>query len=71
MPLSPNLTGDHLAGWTEVDFIITLRTGERPDGSIIDPEFMPTELYARVSDEDLRALWLYVQSLPAAGDAGQ
>jgi len=71
VPLSPNLTGDHLADWTEADFMTTLRTGERPDGSIIDPEFMPTDLYARVSGEDLQALWLYVQSLPAAGDAGQ
>lgn len=65
-PLSANLTSDHIAGWTQDDFIQTIRTGTTPDGHEIDPMVMPFDIYSRMSDDDLRALWLYIQSLPPA-----
>jgi mono/diheme cytochrome c family protein len=66
IPKSPNLTpaGD-LAVWSEADFIQTLRTGTTPEGEKINNDHMPWEMYSRASDEDLQALWSYLQTLPA------
>lgn len=65
-PIAPNLTpGGVLAGWTEAEFIQTLRTGVTPSGHQLDPEFMPWESFAKFDDEELQAMWLYLESLPA------
>ncbi|HEX5840645.1 MAG TPA: c-type cytochrome [Anaerolineales bacterium] len=63
--ISPNLTpGGELAFWTEEDFINTIRTGVTPGGHPLDPELMPWQEYAKLHDDELRAVWLYLQSLP-------
>ena len=51
--------------WTEEDFFHALRRGMRPDGSVIDPEKMPWVASGRMTDEEIRAVWLYLRSLPA------
>jgi mono/diheme cytochrome c family protein len=64
-PPAANLTpGGALSGWSEADFIHALRTGTRPGGSQINPA-MPWELSGQLSDDELGALYLYLQSLPA------
>jgi cytochrome c553 len=66
MPPGPNITpGGELGGWTEADFIQTMRTGFSPHGHKLDPDFMPWDVYANMTDEELKSLWLYLQSLPA------
>jgi mono/diheme cytochrome c family protein len=61
-----NLTpGGQLAGWSEEDFIQTIRTGVAPDGVRLDDEEMPWRILGRFSDQEFRAIWLYLQSLPA------
>lgn len=61
-----NLTpAGNLAHWTETDFIQTLRTGVTPEDRKLDPELMPWDQVGRLSDDELRAIWLYLQSLPA------
>ena len=63
--ISPNLThGGELGFWAEADFINTIRTGTTPSGHQLDPEFMPWKDYAKFYDEELKAIWLYLQSLP-------
>jgi len=63
--ISPNLTpGGELAGWTEEQFINTIRTGITPGGHNLDPEFMPWKNYRLFYDEELQAIWLYLQTLP-------
>jgi len=63
-----NLTPDKetgLGGWTADTFIATLRTG-RHEGhgrEILPP--MPWPAYRNLSDDDLRAVFAYLQSLPA------
>lgn len=42
-----------------------LRTGVTPYGKALDPEFMPWDVYANMTDEELKALWMYLQSLEA------
>jgi mono/diheme cytochrome c family protein len=65
-----NLTpGGELSEWTEEDFIHTLRTGEKPDGTKLDPMMMPYPLVGQMTDEELRAIWLYLRSLPPVEEA--
>lgn len=64
--ISPNLTpGGELASWTEDQFITTVRTGVTPGGHILDSNFMPWKDYRNFYDDELKAIWLYLQSLPA------
>ena len=64
--ISPNLTPDgELAAWTEEQFITALRTGVTPSGHELDSEFMPWKDYSNFYDDELMAIWLYLQSLPA------
>jgi mono/diheme cytochrome c family protein len=61
-----NLTpGGDLANWNEAEFITALQTGVRPDGKELDPELMPWETLGKLSDDEKKALWLFLQSLPA------
>jgi mono/diheme cytochrome c family protein len=64
-PLGPNLTpGGDLANWSQADFLQTMRTGSNPDGDPLDPGFMPWSYLGRMTDDELGAIWLYLQSLP-------
>ena len=63
--ISPNLTpGGELGFWEEEDFFTAIRTGMTPSGHQLDPEFMPWPSYSLFYDEELQAIWLYMQSLP-------
>jgi len=64
-PLAPNLTpGGELAVWTEVDFMNTLRTGVTPSGHELSAS-MPWQGLGKMTDDELKAVWMYLQSLPA------
>lgn len=70
MPPGPNLTpGGELAGWSESDFIRTMRTGVSPHGHELNPEVMPWDVYAKMTDDELSALWMYIESLPPVSSA--
>jgi cytochrome c553 len=63
-PPAANLTpAGPLDRWTEADLARALREGRRPDGSAIDP-FMPWRQYRAMSDDEVRALWLYLRGVP-------
>jgi mono/diheme cytochrome c family protein len=62
---APNLTpGGELIAWQTADFIKTLRTGTTPFGHKLDPRQMPWEHFKNFSDNELTAIFLYMQSLP-------
>lgn len=63
--LGPNLTpGGDLATWSEADFIQTMRTGVTPSGRSLS-EVMPWKTFGgQMSDDELKAVFLYLQSLP-------
>ena len=64
-PPSPSLTiGGKLADWSEADFIKTLRTGVDPSNEKLT-DFMPWKDFGQTTDENLKAIWLYLRSLPA------
>jgi len=65
-PPVPDITRrGELANWTEADFITALRTGVNPAGVQLS-EFMPWKFYGRMNDVELKAIWLYLQTLPQA-----
>jgi cytochrome c553 len=59
-----NITPAGLATWTDADFLKVMRTGTRPDGRVLDT-FMPWPYFAQMTDDELRALWRFLQVVPA------
>jgi mono/diheme cytochrome c family protein len=69
-PIAPNLTGGGKWGqWNETQFMQTLRTGTTPDNRKLNPKFMPYEGFGPMSNEELSALFKYIQSQPKLADA--
>ncbi len=61
----PNITRSGvIRDWTEADLIETFRTGVTPDGRALDQELMPWRNFGRLTDDELRAVWLYITSEP-------
>jgi len=68
--LTPNLTpGGWLNAWSEEDFFTTMRTGVTPDYRPLN-EDMPWKNFGQMTDDELRSIWLYLQSLPAREQGG-
>jgi mono/diheme cytochrome c family protein len=62
-PPVPDLTSTGAAGrWTQEQFNTALRTGNRPDGTILDPN-MPVEMTQHYSDAELHALYTFLKTL--------
>ena len=58
----PDITsrpGGRVAGWTEDEFVARFHGGERIPGSP-----MPWQAFGRMSDDDLRAIYRYLRSVP-------
>jgi mono/diheme cytochrome c family protein len=63
--ITPNLTpGGELGFWTEEQFLATIQTGVTPSGHELNPELMPIKEVGNLTDDELKAIWLYLQSLP-------
>ncbi|MDQ7052943.1 MAG: cytochrome c [candidate division KSB1 bacterium] len=64
-PLAANLTpSGNLKDWDEAGFIQAMRTGIKPNGQPFQPQ-MPYQTLKAMTDEELKAIWLFLQSLPA------
>lgn len=60
-----NLTaGGEVGKWTEEDFTKAIRTGVKPNGQILSAA-MPWPYAKNMTDDEIRATWLYIHSLPA------
>jgi len=63
--ISPNLTpGGEPGLWTEDQFLNTIRTGKTPSGHELNPDHMPWQSYRNLTDDELKAIFMYLQSLP-------
>jgi mono/diheme cytochrome c family protein len=63
-PLGPNLTpGGEPGFWPEEQFFSVIRTGRHPSGRELN-SVMPWKYFANMTDTELRALWVYLRSLP-------
>jgi mono/diheme cytochrome c family protein len=65
-PEAPEITPGRLGSWTEQDFFRSLREGRRPDGGVIDPTKMPWVRSGQMTDDEMRAVWMWMRSVPAA-----
>jgi mono/diheme cytochrome c family protein len=68
-----NITPDKETGigaWSEQQFIDAMRYGVRPNGEKLLP-VMPYPAFRLMADADLKALWVYLRSLPAIKRANQ
>ena len=68
--LSANLTPAGLGQWTESDFVKSMRSGIRPDGRVLSA-VMPWPYMRHMTDDELKALWLYLRSLPPKDARGR
>ena len=65
-PPALNLTpGGELQGWTEEMFINTLRSGVTPSGHQFNNLYMPWKLLGQMTDDEFKAVFLFLRSLPA------
>ncbi|MEQ9105561.1 MAG: c-type cytochrome [Rhodothermales bacterium] len=60
-PFAPDLR--MAASWSLDDFKSALRTGVTPDGRELDPEFMPWTALGQLSEDEMTAIHLYLQTL--------
>lgn len=59
-PFAPNIRRDGETGsWTEEQFMAFMRSGTTPAGRQVD-DFMPWQQFRHMTDDDLRAIWLYL-----------
>ena len=56
--------GSEVALWSEAQFIATIRTGVAPSGHALT-EFMPWKEFRNMTNDQLKATWLYLNSLSA------
>jgi mono/diheme cytochrome c family protein len=67
--VAANLTPAGIGGWSEADFFKALRNGIRPDGRILSA-VMPWPYTKNLTDDELRAMWMYIRTVkprPAGG----
>jgi mono/diheme cytochrome c family protein len=69
-PDAQNITPAAIGSWSEADFFHALRVGKRPDGTTIKP-FMPWAETAQMTDPEIKALWIYVRSVPPVTTAAK
>ncbi|HVI46971.1 MAG TPA: c-type cytochrome [Chitinophaga sp.] len=62
-PVANITSSGHIGHWTEDDFMTTLRTGKTPEGYQLKNEDMPWKMTAQYTDEELKALFMYLKSL--------
>lgn len=63
-PPAPDLTrGGELSAWSETDFIQLFRSGKTPAGRQMN-RYMPWREIGQMTDDELKAMWLYLTSLP-------
>lgn len=59
-----NITQDALGGWSEADFIKTLKTGVNPSGAKLRlPMAMILKYTPKFSNTELKALWAYIRTV--------
>lgn len=66
---SANLTPDAATGlgrWTEAQFLDAVRFGRRPDGRPLRAPMLP---YAAMREDEAKAIWAYLQTLPPVNHA--
>jgi mono/diheme cytochrome c family protein len=73
MQIPLNITPDTVTGigkWSRDQFATAIRTGVRPNGVPLGKD-MPVELFKHFTDDEVTALWTYLQTVPAKAHGGR
>lgn len=62
-PVADISSSGYVGQWTEDQFIHTLRTGTTPEGKVLNPAEMPWNMTAAYTDVELKALYMYLQTI--------
>ncbi len=54
--------------YTEASFVQTMRTGKKPNGTMVQPP-MPVEVYQQMTEDDLKAIWAYLRTIKPVRNA--
>ena len=68
-----NITPDSATGigrWSQADFARAVREGRRPEGTPLSHD-MPFVLFSHFTDDEISALWMYMQSVPVKAYGGR
>jgi tryptophan-rich sensory protein/cytochrome c553 len=68
---TPNLSSGNAASWSLEEFQRTLRTGRTPEGKDLSLELMPWAMYAGMTDDEMEAMWLWLESLEVESRVNQ
>ncbi|MCB0310456.1 MAG: hypothetical protein KDD42_04435, partial [Bdellovibrionales bacterium] len=63
--IAPDISSSETFGigeWSEAQIINYLRSGRTPEGRRVSTSFCPTNFYSRASDQDLKALAVFLKS---------
>lgn len=60
--LTPHQSG--LGSYSEADFFHALREGVKKNGERMDAQYMPWKATSLMKDEEIRALWAYLNTVP-------
>jgi mono/diheme cytochrome c family protein len=58
-----NITPAGIGHYTEADFVRALRQGVRPGNVPLDTMYMPVRATKHLTDDELHAIWLYLQTV--------
>lgn len=59
-----NITPKGIGRYSEADFITALRTGRRPEGTMLDTAVMPVRNTRNLDDTELKALYAFLRTVP-------
>jgi len=66
-----NITPEGIGHYSEADFMRALREGKRPDGTALDTAYMPVRWTQYLTDDELRALYAFLKTVPPKAYGGR
>jgi mono/diheme cytochrome c family protein len=68
---SSNITPEGIGTWSEQDFFNALRQGVRPNGTAIDSTVMPIRLTREMTDQETKAIYMFLKTVPSKPTGGR
>lgn len=59
-----NITPTGIGRYSEAEFAVILREGRRPDGTMLDTTYMPVRWTRNLNDDEVRALYAFLKTVP-------
>jgi mono/diheme cytochrome c family protein len=66
-----NITPEGIGHYTEADFFRALREGKRPAGTMLDTAYMPVAFTKLMTDDETRAVYMYLKTVPKKAFGGR